>query len=79
MKDNPRIDLPRNRRILSTFQGSDGLYSHPATPEEFVAKIDYISGTPGRDPSMVSGDSRCFLRLEGDRELGDPGGGLRSG
>ena len=45
MKDNPRIDLPRNRRILSTFQGSDGLYSHPATPEEFVAKIDYISGT----------------------------------
>ena len=30
MKDNPRIGLPRNRHIITTFQGNDPLLSdHP--------------------------------------------------
>ena len=45
MKDNPRINLPRNRRILTTYQGLDSLSAYPVTPEEYVAKIDYLAGT----------------------------------
>ncbi|MSS72725.1 MAG: hypothetical protein EXS64_14725 [Candidatus Latescibacteria bacterium] len=45
MKDNPRIPLPRNRRILTTYQGLDNLSVYPISPEEYVAKIDYLSGT----------------------------------
>jgi len=45
MKDNSRINLSRKRRILCTYQGSDALSTYPITPEEYVAKIDYLSGT----------------------------------
>ncbi len=45
MKDNPRINLPRDRRIITTWQGHDDLSVYPITPEEYVSKIDYISGT----------------------------------
>ena len=45
MKDNPRINLPRNRRILTTYQASDTLSAYPISPEEYGAKIDYLSGT----------------------------------
>ena len=45
MKDNPRIGLARNRHIITTFQGNDPLSNYPITPEEYVSKIDYLSGT----------------------------------
>ena len=47
MKDNPRIGLPRNRRIIFTDDAlsSMALSDYPITPEEYVAKIDYLSGT----------------------------------
>ena len=45
MKDNPRIGLARNRHIITTFQGNDPLSNYPITPDEYVSKIDYLSGT----------------------------------
>ncbi len=47
MKDNPRINLPRHRRIIFTDDADTvvGLSEHPITPEEFLAKVDYLSGT----------------------------------
>ena len=47
MKENPRLNLPRNRRIIFTDDAVSSLvlWKYPITPEDYLGKVDYLSGT----------------------------------